>query len=35
MLTYSLLFMVGQTVTLYAALYRPALWVSIAHRILD
>ncbi len=29
------LFMVGQTVTLYAALYRPALWVSIAHRILD
>ncbi len=27
-------FIVGQTVTLYAAIHRPAPWVSIAHRIL-
>jgi hypothetical protein len=27
-------FIVGQTVTLYAAFHRPALWVSIAHLIL-
>lgn len=28
-------FIVGQTVVLYAGLHRPALWVSIAHLILD
>jgi hypothetical protein len=28
-------FIVGQTVALYAALHRPALWVSIAHMILS
>jgi hypothetical protein len=27
-------FVVGQTITLYAALHRPALWVSISHLIL-